>query len=173
MARLSPEDPRFKTESERAVWEALRDTLRPEDTLIASYRLTNTSKDHEAESPYRIKQVDEGANTVEFFVHAEDVRRTGELWKPRELSAEYEDALWRRLDTTARVMARKSPVGLVLRRTDGQTTVARKGTPVVTVTGEPSELLLFASGRQSVARVRSEGEESAVEQARQATLGIA
>ena len=46
---LIPEDPRFTTESERVVWERLRDTLRPEDTLIASYRLTDTSKDHEAD----------------------------------------------------------------------------------------------------------------------------
>ena len=49
MPRLSPEDPRFKTDSERKVWETLRDTLRPDDTLIASFRLTDTSKDHEAD----------------------------------------------------------------------------------------------------------------------------
>jgi hypothetical protein len=33
---------------------------------------------------------------------------------------------------------------------------------VVTVTGEPSELLLFAFGRQRVARVELEGEPDAV-----------
>src|SRR5690606_25968582 len=47
--RPGPEDPRFKTDSERKVWETLRDTLRPDDTLIASFRLTDTSKDHEAD----------------------------------------------------------------------------------------------------------------------------
>lgn len=45
--RLIPEDPRFTTESERVVWERLRDTLRPEDTLIANQRLTDEHKDHE------------------------------------------------------------------------------------------------------------------------------
>ena len=46
---LIPEDPRFTTDSERVVWERLRDTLRPEDTLIANLRLTDTRKDHEAD----------------------------------------------------------------------------------------------------------------------------
>lgn len=46
---LIPEDPRFTTDSERVVWERLRDSLRPEDTLIASLRLTDTRKDHEAD----------------------------------------------------------------------------------------------------------------------------
>ena len=47
--RLIPEDPRFTTDSERAVWARLRDTLRDEDTLIANYRLTDSTKDHEAD----------------------------------------------------------------------------------------------------------------------------
>ena len=49
MARLIPDDPRFTTESERHVWERLRDDLRPDDTLIANYRLTDAQKDHEAD----------------------------------------------------------------------------------------------------------------------------
>ena len=47
--QLYPEDPRFTTESEQVVWEQLRRTLRPEDTLIANYRMTDTTKDHEAD----------------------------------------------------------------------------------------------------------------------------
>lgn len=49
MPQLIPEDPRFTTESERMVWERLRDSLRPQDTLVANYRLTDTRKDHEAD----------------------------------------------------------------------------------------------------------------------------
>jgi hypothetical protein len=37
-----------------------------------------------------------------------------------------------------------------------------QGTPVVTATGEPSELLLFAYGRQSAAKVELEGEKDAI-----------
>lgn len=47
--RLIPTDPRFPTDSERAVWARLRDTLRPDDTLIANHRLTDSAKDHEAD----------------------------------------------------------------------------------------------------------------------------
>ncbi|WP_031068865.1 TIGR03085 family metal-binding protein [Streptomyces sp. NRRL S-118] len=114
-------------------------------------------------SPYAIKQVDEGANTVEFYVHAEDVRRAQPGWTPRELDPVFADALWSRLDKAARMLCRKVPVGLVLRRPNGQTTVARRGTPVVTVTGEPGELTMFAFGRQDSARVEVEGGKEAVE----------
>lgn len=123
-------------------------------------------------SPYRLKPVDEGANTVEFFVHGEDVRRAADQWRPRELDPVLQDALWRRLESGARIMARRSPVGAVLRRPDGQTVVARKGTPVVTVTGDPAELLLFAFGRQRVARVETEGDPEAVALLHEARLGI-
>ena len=38
-------------------------------------------------SPWAIPALDERANTVEFFVHNEDVRRAAPDWKPREISA--------------------------------------------------------------------------------------
>ncbi|MEU3923172.1 TIGR03085 family metal-binding protein [Streptomyces sp. NPDC002659] len=113
-------------------------------------------------SPYGIKQLDEAANTVEFFVHTEDVRRAQDDWTPRQLDQVFENALWSRLEKGARLLGRRSPVGLVLRRADGQTAVAQRGTPVVTVTGEPSELTLFAFGRQDVARVELEGDKDAI-----------
>lgn len=123
-------------------------------------------------SPYALKQVDEAANVVEFYVHAEDVRRAQPDYAARELDPVFSDTLWKRLERGARMMGRKSPVGLVLRRPDGQTAVAHRGTPVVTVTGEPAELLLFATGRQESAKVELEGDEDAVAQARSAPLGF-
>ncbi|MEV5973499.1 TIGR03085 family metal-binding protein [Streptomyces sp. NPDC051921] len=114
-------------------------------------------------SPFTIKQVDEGANTVEFYVHAEDVRRAQPDWSPRELDPVFADALWSRLEKSARLLARKVPVGLVLRRPDGQTAVAHRGTPVVTVSGEPGELTMFLFGRQDAAKVDVDGEPEAVE----------
>ncbi|MFI1399157.1 TIGR03085 family metal-binding protein [Streptomyces sp. NPDC020681] len=123
-------------------------------------------------SPYGIKQVEEAANTVEFYVHAEDVRRAQPDWSPRKLDKVFEDALWSRLEKAARLMGRKAPVGMVLRRPDGQTAVAHRGTPVVTVTGEPGELTMFTLGRQNVAQVDLEGDKEAVERLREAKLGI-
>ncbi|MGC9408952.1 TIGR03085 family metal-binding protein [Streptomyces sp. DZ1-3] len=113
-------------------------------------------------SPFQLKQVDEAANTVEFYVHTEDVRRARPDWSPRELDPVFQDALWSRLERAARLMGRGIPTGLVLRRPNGQTSVAQRGTPVVTATGEPSELLLFAYGRQEAADVELEGEKAAI-----------
>ncbi|MFE7174042.1 TIGR03085 family metal-binding protein [Streptomyces sp. NPDC057616] len=124
-------------------------------------------------SPFQLKQVDEMSNTVEFYVHTEDVRRAQSDWTPRELDTVFQDALWSRLERSARLMGRSAPTGLVLRRPDGQTAVAHRGTPVVTVTGEPSELLLFSYGRQNAAHVELEGDKDAVAKLHEAKqLGI-
>ena len=113
-------------------------------------------------SPFSLKPVDEASNIIEFYVHTEDVRRAQPDWSPRDLDTVFQDALWSRLERTARLMGRGVPTGLVLRRPDGQTAVAHRGTPVVTVTGEPSELVLFCYGRQSAAKVDLDGDENAI-----------
>ncbi|MDK1474112.1 TIGR03085 family metal-binding protein [Streptomyces sp. 549] len=123
-------------------------------------------------SPFALKQIDEASNTVEFFLHSEDIRRAQPDWRPREVDPVFADALWKRLETAARLYGRKSPVGLVLRRPNGQTAVAHKGTPVVTVTGEPAELLLFASGRQEVADVELDGDKEAVAKIADTPFGL-
>ncbi|CAL9608602.1 uncharacterized protein (TIGR03085 family) [Streptomyces glaucescens] len=114
-------------------------------------------------SPFALKQIDEMSNTVEFYVHTEDVRRAQSDWSARVLDPVFQDALWSRLERTARLMGRSVPTGLVLRRPDGQTVVAHRGTPVVTVTGEPSELLLFLYGRQRAAKVDLDGDADAID----------
>jgi uncharacterized protein (TIGR03085 family) len=124
-------------------------------------------------SPYGIKQLDELANTIEFYIHAEDVRRAQPDWTPRVLDPVFANSLWSRLEKGGRMMGRKSPTGLVLRRPDGQTAVAHRGTPVVTATGEPGELLLFVSGRQEAADVELTGDKNAITRVRDAKLGIA
>ncbi|MFD8229485.1 TIGR03085 family metal-binding protein [Streptomyces massasporeus] len=113
-------------------------------------------------SPFSLKPVDEASNIIEFYVHTEDVRRAQPDWSPRDLDPVFQDALWSRLERTARLMGRGVPTGLVLRRPDGQTAVAHRGTPVVTVTGEPSELVLFSYGRQNAAKVDLDGDENAI-----------
>ncbi|MFF1509906.1 TIGR03085 family metal-binding protein [Streptomyces sp. NPDC058326] len=118
-------------------------------------------------SPFAVKQVDEGANVVEFYVHAEDVRRAQPDWSSRELDPVFADALWSRLERTARLLGRKVPVGLVLRRPNGQTVVAHRGTPVVTASGEPGELTMYLYGRQASAKVELDGEPEAIERLRE------
>ncbi|MFF4523846.1 TIGR03085 family metal-binding protein [Streptomyces bluensis] len=132
-------------------------TSKPYDELI---RLIRTGPPRF--SPFSLKQIDEASNTIEFYVHTEDVRRAQPDWTPRELDPVFQDALWSRMERTARLMGRSAPTGLVLRRPNGQTAVAHRGTPVVTATGEPSELLLFLYGRQQVADVELDGEKDAI-----------
>ncbi|MGY0066724.1 TIGR03085 family metal-binding protein [Streptomyces sp. QTS137] len=114
-------------------------------------------------SPFNLKQIDELSNVVEFYVHTEDVRRAQPEWTPRELDPVFQDTLWSRLEQTARMVGRGAATGLVLRRPDGRTAVAHRGTPVVTVTGEPSELVLFVYGRREVAEVELVGDADAIE----------
>jgi uncharacterized protein (TIGR03085 family) len=120
-------------------------------------------------SLFGIPGMDERANFVEYFVHHEDVRRGAPGWEPRALSPELAEALWQRLGL-ARFMLRKAPVGIELVRDDlpadaGAQRVritAKASTPVVTVTGSPAELTMWAMGRTSAAQVKLEGNETAI-----------
>ncbi|MFC6086678.1 TIGR03085 family metal-binding protein [Sphaerisporangium aureirubrum] len=124
-------------------------------------------------SPYRLPVLESLVNHLELFVHHEDVRRAQPGWEPRELPAGQEEDIWKRVSGGARLMLRRSPVGIVLRHTDGRTAGAVSGTgPRVTVTGDPAELLMFAFGRQDHARVAYEGDETSIAKARSATLGL-
>ena len=122
-------------------------------------------------SLFAIPGADAASNVVEYFVHGEDVRRAQPDLAPRVLDAEFADELWSRLGRMAWLSGRRSPTGLVLRRPDGQTVVARKGSPVVTVTGEPGELLLFVTGRQAKADVELAGDKEAITKVQTAELG--
>lgn len=127
-------------------------------------------------SPFRIGPLDTAGNTIEYFVHHEDLRRAvGD--GPRDLDHAQSDDLWNRLRRQAKLMFRSVPVGVTLVRTeeDGprQTVVAKAATPLmVTVSGPAGELVLFALGRKEAARVTLSGDDAAVERLRAAKLGI-
>ncbi|MEV6973516.1 TIGR03085 family metal-binding protein [Kitasatospora sp. NPDC093806] len=116
-------------------------------------------------SLFSLPGADEAANTVEYFVHAEDVARAGEDHEPRPVPAGRAAALWRRLPLLARLEAgRRSPVRLELRRPDGaHVTVGPAGSPTVRLTGEPGELVLFVFGRGARTELTVDGPPDAVE----------
>lgn len=132
-------------------------------------------------SLFGIPGVDERANVTEYFVHHEDVRRAQPAWEPRELDPGESDALWKGL-RMARFILRKAPVGVEFARQDppqspgsgqGQVRItARARTPVVTVTGTPAELTLWALGRTAAAQVRLDGSEADVRALSQARWHI-
>lgn len=129
-------------------------------------------------SVFAFPGVDEPANTTEFFVHHEDVRRAGRAQQsPRELDEDVEDWMWRRLKLLGRAFFRRVPVGVVLERAgasdaDPDTIRAVGGSPIVTLVGRPSELLLYAHGRRDVADVRIVGEPESVKLLDKADLSI-
>ena len=129
-------------------------------------------------SPFAIGGFDETVNTVEYFVHHEDVRRAAEGWTERDLPAGLADALWKRLKGS-RLFLRSAPTGIVFARADGTglattapantpvagtttTIVAKNATPSVTVSGTPAELTLWSMGRVTAARVELDGPDEAV-----------
>ncbi|MGY1638093.1 TIGR03085 family metal-binding protein [Geodermatophilus sp. SYSU D00742] len=94
-------------------------------------------------------------NTAEFVVHHEDARRAQPGWSPRALTRADQDELWGAAVLYARRAVGRVPGGLRLRRSDVPGMVRRisRAEPATTVEGEPLELLLWASGREDVARV--------------------
>ena len=83
----------------------------------------------------------------EWTVHHEDARRGSAEWSPRPPDRERDDAVWRQVGLMGRIAYRRSPVGVTLRRPDGEQHVVRRGARTVVLTGEPVELLLHALGR--------------------------
>ena len=122
-------------------------------------------------SLFGLPGADELANLVEYFVHHEDVRRARPGWEPRKIDQGLAEMLWRRL-RMAKFLLRKAPVGVELARDDEPEPDASGGprirftakarTPVVTVTGTPAELTMWALGRPAAARVRLDGSEAAI-----------
>ena len=124
-------------------------------------------------SPTRIDAVDRLANTVEFFVHHEDVRRAAPVWEPRELDPELIGDLHAALRRMAKVLVRRSPVGLELQPTDGPARImAKAAVPSVTASGPVGELVLFVYGRTEHARVELDGDADAIERLRAASFGF-
>ncbi|HET9142865.1 TIGR03085 family metal-binding protein [Actinophytocola sp.] len=116
--------------------------------------------------------LDEMINATEYFVHHEDVRRGAPDWEPRPPDGHRDAVLWAALSRTARLMLRRSPVGVVLRRSDGGLEItARRGPNTVIISGTPGELLLFAFGRDKV-RLDFDGEQSSIGAVQGVTRGL-
>ncbi|MDN7120922.1 TIGR03085 family protein [Nocardioides sp. ChNu-153] len=120
-----------------------------------------------------VPPLDRLANTVELFVHHEDLRRAQPGWTPRDLGDAAEDELWRMLRPIAMVTTRKvgAPVVAVDARSGRRATVRRGEGPAV-VTGRPSELALLLLGRDEVDGVEVTGPDLAVRRLRIADLGL-
>ena len=107
-------------------------------------------------SAFALPGADERANTTEYFIHHEDVRRAQSSWEPREFSAPDQTTLWDAARTMGRLVTMRRYDGVVLVVPDGpraKVSSARGSGKVQVVTGDPGELLLWISGREDHARV--------------------
>ena len=141
-----------------AAWtERVRQTARARgyETLVAQFRAGPPPF-----SPFVL--FDRAANSTEYFIHHEDVRRAGPAWEPRALTRAIEGELWGRLKRGSRLVLRRSPVGVVLELPDGTSHAARPGDEAVRVVGAAAELTLFFAGRKDAARVEVRGEPGVV-----------
>ncbi|THJ74056.1 TIGR03085 family metal-binding protein [Candidatus Frankia alpina] len=123
--------------------------------------------------PTRLGLIDDAANFVEFFVHAEDIRRADAGWKPRELDDAGRDAMWAALRLIGFAGFRRAGLGVVAERIDrpGRRTL-HAGEPAVEIMGLPEELVLYAFGRGEVARVEVRGADDDVERLHAAPVGL-
>jgi uncharacterized protein (TIGR03085 family) len=124
-------------------------------------------------TPYAVPPVERLANTMEYFVHHEDLRRGQPDWEPRDLDAADADAVWRALRLGGMALVRPSGVPVVIRRTDtGATATLRRGADPVIVEGPVSEVALFLFGRSQVRDLTFAGPPERVARLRGAELGF-
>lgn len=131
------------------VQKAARDTM-PWENLIGAVR---------SGPPPWLRPLDPAINTVEYFVHHEDLRRAQPGWGPRSLAPEDEAELWRHGTGLVKLQ------GLLTRLWPGHHPAAARlvpegSSPVVisqgpgpTVKGRPGEIVLWLMGRRQVAQV--------------------
>jgi uncharacterized protein (TIGR03085 family) len=124
-------------------------------------------------SAFRLPWVDGQLNTLEYYVHHEDIRRARPGWRPRELDRELQDFIWDRLRLAGRGWFNSAPGGVTLIRTDGEGAKhkAKGGDRKVTISGTPGELVMVAFGRKE-AEVEVSGDPDAVSAFREAKLHV-
>ncbi|MHB8263125.1 MAG: TIGR03085 family metal-binding protein [Acidimicrobiales bacterium] len=123
-------------------------------------------------SPVRLKPVDSLVNTVEYFIHHEDVRRAQPDWQPRQLESELENILWSRFRQMQRLLFRKAGVTLRIESAGFAALGSSDGPHDVTLAGNPSELLIFATGRKKNALIEVHGPDEAIAALMNAPIGI-
>ena len=124
-------------------------------------------------SPFAIPPVDRAVNTLEYFVHHEDLRRAQPGWTPRKLPAADESGLWSAIRLFGRGLVRPAGVPVRIRRTDtGAEATLRSGADPAVLAGMPSEIVMFLYGRDQHRGLSFTGPDAHIARLRAAGLGI-
>ncbi len=126
-------------------------------------------------TPLGLPGVRDKANLHEYFIHHEDVRRAEPGWQLRELPAEESALLWNFARSLAPFQLRGiKGTRITLQTPQGaERSVGPESSDFsVTVLGEPSEVLLYLSGRGAAAQVRITGSPGGVARLAAAKLSM-
>jgi len=114
-------------------------------------------------SPAHVSKLDDVMNGIEFYIHHEDVRRAQPGWEPRVMSAPDIAELTRAVDSVyVRRAVKKAGPGVTAALPDGRRLELCPGDPTVVVSGEPGEILIWAS-RRPAAKVELTGSQQGIE----------
>lgn len=99
---------------------------------------------------FAVPGVDAMANTMEYFIHHEDVRRAQPEWAPRDLPDAARTELWRQLRRSSKMLLRNSLVKVFMQPTDvpGYEPTESPETSV-TLRGPVAEIALHLYGRDA------------------------
>lgn len=117
-----------------------------------------------------VRPFDALVNGAEYLIHHLDVARAN--GREVQLSESDEQHVWRYASMFARKSARSFPGRVVLHPSTGGELSLGEGAPIVHVTGSPSELLYFFSGRTEHARVELTGSDEATRRLRDSVTGL-
>jgi uncharacterized protein (TIGR03085 family) len=101
-------------------------------------------------SPMALPPVDRTLNSLEYFVHHEDIRRAQPGWAPRELTEREQRTLFKAASVAGKGLAKPAGVPVEIRWNDRErerSAVLAAGEDPVVVTGDPAELTMYLFGR--------------------------
>jgi uncharacterized protein (TIGR03085 family) len=121
---------------------------------------------------YALPPVDAAFNTLEYFVHHEDIRRAQRGWRRRNLPEDGPDVLWQALKAQGAALVRFAGVPVVARRTDtGETATLMPGSDPVELSGPVTEIVFYLFGRDQVRDLSFDGPEEKVAKLRRSDRG--
>jgi uncharacterized protein (TIGR03085 family) len=126
-------------------------------------------------SPVSLPPLDRTVNTLEFFVHHEDIRRAHTDWEPRELTEREQKVIWKAIGVAGKGLVRPTGVPVEIRWTVNErerSAVLRKGEEAVVVTGPPAEITLFLFGREQYTGLEFDGPEASVKKLTGTRMGL-
>jgi len=111
-------------------------------------------------------------NTVEDWIHHEDVRRANG-GAPRASDHQLDDVLWKGIGAAGKVAGlRLDDVGVEAVAPDGRRRSVKTGRSVVEIVGPPGEVLLYLTGRTQAAQVDLRGDAAAIERVQGSQLRL-